>query len=456
MYLLRHFITSLLICKSVCHEHFSLLNCNGSLCFEHLESNHSWFGPVAVTSKPGVRINFAWDISIPTRKCCPGLVTLTNTNMENIIQINKRCLNISLENLEFLYNNDNAFKSLSYGVCVPPGSKGIYTCRGHYYIRSQFPIHGAVYLFYPCEQMKDLEMTYNIRINTGPLSGSNDINECIDLGQHKSVCSNYYKYGYLPNLLGWSRMENIVTPNIARGLIQCHKHFEEFMCRLIVPECREDGFYISPCQSLVKEILQYACQDILLKFLNHHSSSHGDRNFMINYYVCKFPTTEPCYDVNVTCDEPPAIKHGTYTIHTGLKDAYPLNTTAVYSCGSGYELKGESTSQCRYSGKWNPIPSCRMMSIDKTKEIVIACSLSFVVLTIIIVSILIIKYRQEIAIILYVKYGFSLRTLKEVQRKYDAFIAYNLHDISFVKYELLRRLENADPPYSVCIHHRDL
>ena len=45
--------------------------------------------------------------------------------------------------------------------------------------------------------------------------------------------------------------------------------------------------------------------------------------------------------------------------------------------------------------------------------------------------------------------------LKEKQCKYDAFIAYNLKDISFVKNELLSRLENADPHYSVCIHHRD-
>ncbi len=118
-------------------------------------------------------------------------------------------------------------------------------------------------------------------------------------------------------------------------------------------------------------------------------------------------------------------------------------------------MYGESTAYCRYSGEWRPIPECVLKNGNK-KEIITASVLSFLVLLMVIAGILVFRYRQEIAVILYAKYGFRFKTFKEEERKYDVFIAYNLEDIGFVKDELLNRLENAaEPPFKICIHHRD-
>ncbi len=82
--------------------------------------------------------------------------------------------------------------------------------------------------------------------------------------------------------------------------------------------------------------------------------------------------------------------------------------------------------------------------------------MSLIVLIVIVSMIAMICYRQEIAIILSAKYGFRVRKFKEEERDFDAFIAYSVEDIAFVKNELLNRLETlADPPFNVCIHHRD-
>ncbi len=173
------------------------------------------------------------------------------------------------------------------------------------------------------------------------------------------------------------------------------------------------------------------------------------------YYIKKFETDRPCFNVNVTCDFPPKIDHGSYLVDSNTKDVYPVNSSVRYICDTNYYLDGNSTAFCKYSGEWQPIPKCIIKQNGNTKEIITATLLGCLVLVIIISIILIIKYRQEIAVILYAKYGFRFRTLREKQCKYDAFIAYNLKDIAFIKHDLMSRLENADPPYSVCIHHRD-
>ena len=235
---------------------------------------------------------------------------------------------------------------------------------------------------------------------------------------------------------------------------QCHKYVTEIACRMYVPECIAAGTYISPCQSTVREALN-ACKQFLA-YLNFQQAP-ADTDFVLNYYSQMFPSDGLCFDVNVTCNQPQSIDHGTYSfIQTGYQSEYPVNTSVVYTCDEDYDIEGESKSFCNYSGNWTSVPLCVLRSQDKTKVIITASVLSTLVLIIIIISLLGFKYRQELAVIIYAKYGFRFRTFKEEERKYDAFIAYNLEDISFVKRQLMGRLEKcADPPYSVCIHHRD-
>ncbi len=102
------------------------------------------------------------------------------------------------------------------------------------------------------------------------------------------------------------------------------------------------------------------------------------------------------------------------------------------------------------------IPICKLRIQNKFKVIITASTLGTFLFIVIIVVVFVFKYRRELVVVIYAKYGLRFRTIPEEKREYDAFIAYSLEDISFVKHELLTRLESfADPPYKILIHHRD-
>ena len=110
---------------------------------------------------------------------------------------------------------------------------------------------------------------------------------------------------------------------------------------------------------------------------------------------------------------------------------------------------------CEYSGEWSPAPKCTNVQIGTKQVIIIGSSFRvFAVLTIVAI-ILCVIYRQEIAIIMYAKFGIRFKRQTEEDREYDALIAYSQEDIKFVKNKLIKPLERKQPPYKICIHHRD-
>ncbi len=452
------------------------LHCEKPPCDHHIKSNLSWFGPVAMTTKPGHFINFTYDISIPKEKCCPGMVVLTSAVREDLNKRKMTCMDMTSKTLEFLYDNEYDFIHLDYhyrysDACSPPDNNGIYRCaRNNTGLKSQTAVYAAAYFYYPCQDTKGLEMVYNVDIQ------AEEVNyKCFDLKSESPVCSNYYKSAFLPNLLGSDDTSTpldiiLVTLHLQDFYKQCHKHLEEILCRIFLPECTVEGKYLSPCPSLLKEAL-YACKKYIInnKFLNIPKLDVSEEAIE-KYYIKKFETGRACFNKIVTCENPPKIDHGSYIVHSNSTDVHPnstdiqsnstdvykVKTSVTYSCDTNYDLDGESTAYCEYSGVWKPIPKCILKPNGNTMEIITASVLSCLVFVVIVSIVLIIKYRQEIAVLLYAKYGFRINALKEKQCKYDAFIAYNMEDIGFVKNELLNRLEKAaDPSYSICIHHRN-
>ena len=87
--------------------------------------------------------------------------------------------------------------------------------------------------------------------------------------------------------------------------------------------------------------------------------------------------------------------------------------------------------------------------------VILSCCLVFLAL----VMLITIKYRQEIMILAFTRLHISLpcREVVNVNKAYDAFICYSEHDLHWVIYTLLPRLEEPDngPGFKLCIHHRD-
>ena len=233
----------------------------------------------------------------------------------------------------------------------------------------------------------------------------------------------------------------------------CHLHIEEFACRLLLPECTPEGVLL-PCQSFCEEVIIDACSGQFGPYLNFALPNYDvDYNFIVKYICKQYPADGVCFSTNVTCGDPEQIDKGRVTLRS--EPIHLFNSSMSYVCDEGYKLKGEPLVLCEYSGKWSHVPQC-VLKESTTKELITGLTVGGIATIIIIAIILILKFRQEIMVLLFVKYGIRCGQIKEEgERRYDAFIAYNQVDIGFVKNRILQPLENMDPPYNICIHHRD-
>ncbi len=321
---------------------------------KRIKTNLAWLGPVLATDEPGNIINFNWSITVPVGKCCPGLVVLQNARKMDIIHIKKDCMDIEQKNLRFLYQDSRTFIPLNYTysdnqhkICYPADNFGNFHCNGFFYERTQTPVYSAAYLFYPCQERKELEMTYQIDFRLD----KNFPYKCFYISSisSTSVCSDFYGMGYVPNLMGglsdFDYLFTIQALHMQHQSVQCHKHLTEILCRMFVPECIAEGIYISPCQSAVREVF-----DACWKYLKSFALVPVDKGFFINYISEMFPTSGLCFETNVTCNEPPTVEHGKYQIETGYQDKYPFNTSVSYICDENYVIDGQPNAYCTYTG----------------------------------------------------------------------------------------------------------
>ncbi|XP_035680944.1 toll-like receptor Tollo [Branchiostoma floridae] len=90
-------------------------------------------------------------------------------------------------------------------------------------------------------------------------------------------------------------------------------------------------------------------------------------------------------------------------------------------------------------------------------RLIVGLSIPLVLVTIILVCVIIIvKRKEDIQVYLYARYGWRFQEEEEDEDKeYDAFLSYSQHDLDVVMHDVLPALENREPPYRVCLHHRD-
>ena len=88
------------------------------------------------------------------------------------------------------------------------------------------------------------------------------------------------------------------------------------------------------------------------------------------YYACSPRTYPPdcdylpsvggnisCMHDPVFCMAPPIVKHSTMKINN-TELGYFLNDTVEYFCDEGYEMVGNKSISCTYSGRWSTPPRC--------------------------------------------------------------------------------------------------
>ncbi|CAI9716783.1 toll-like receptor Tollo [Octopus vulgaris] len=86
-------------------------------------------------------------------------------------------------------------------------------------------------------------------------------------------------------------------------------------------------------------------------------------------------------------------------------------------------------------------------------------AVSSVVVLILIITIVLYVYRQEIQLLIFIHFGYRFMSKKliidEENKLYDAFVSFDNSLDLFVLNELLPQLEQNDPPYKLCVHFRD-
>ncbi|XP_064598821.1 toll-like receptor 4 [Liolophura sinensis] len=89
--------------------------------------------------------------------------------------------------------------------------------------------------------------------------------------------------------------------------------------------------------------------------------------------------------------------------------------------------------------------------------IVVVSSLGFLVILLAVIAFVVIRYRQEMTILLYTRCGILFRKLVREKKTFDAFISYSSLDNGWVINTLVKRLESKEkgPAFKLCVHHRD-
>ncbi len=423
----------------------------------HIKSNLGWIGPLVSSKTTGNRFVLNINVTFARDNCCPRFVFLTKAMDNTLIQ--GGCYNISADTLRtFVFAEISNERHLEIDRsevinpspntrCIQSESTQLYTCELliHSYLHTLK--YGSVYSYYPCFDRQSLDLTVNISLWTDTIPY-----QCKPL-KKSSPCYEFYHRMYLPNVFGQLFIEDgDAIFSLANLLLstKCHQHFKQFLCRAFYPECITNGS-ITPCRSMCFEVM-HACSNISKYFLSTYLPQITELAFAVDYLCNLFSEDGLCYADNVTCKTPSQIEHGSLN-HKG-PSIVPVHSTATYKCNENYQLKGNSTIACEYSGEWSTPPIC--IPISNNRQIVIlGTTFGTFAGLMLIVTLVIVIFRHEIVVILYAKFGIRFNKKKEEQREFDAFVAYSQEDIGFVKYQLLRPLERMKPKFKIYVHHRD-
>ncbi len=66
--------------------------------------------------------------------------------------------------------------------------------------------------------------------------------------------------------------------------------------------------------------------------------------------------------IEIFCPNLMKISNGHVTYSSGSNGSYPINSTAMFSCSSGYILHGVGNKTCQIDGSWSMLslfPSCK-------------------------------------------------------------------------------------------------
>ncbi len=242
----------------------------------------------------------------------------------------------------------------------------------------------------------------------------------------------------------------------------CHAHLTEAMCHLIAPKCdRSTKQMTHLCREMCFDLVD-ACFDkvtSLLKIVSAMPERAIIRQDVLDinpnalaivnqgcaYLPSRHDKTQPCFYKAVSCGKLPSPPEITVLQNVSLANernvsvTYPVKFQVNYACkDKAYQLRGNSTVSCLFSGKWSAQPKCVAEASGPVFIVVIIFSLPATAL---------------LSLLLWYKCKSDMVGLPTRQRENDAFVCYDFDtDHAFVTETLLPNLE---PQFKLFVHSRD-
>ena len=157
----------------------------------------------------------------------------------------------------------------------------------------------------------------------------------------------------------------------------------------------------------------------------------------------------PCFSEPVTCQPPPNVHTARIINSIQQNGSYRAMSKVEYECSNEtFQMEGNSTVTCMYSGEWYKIPKC----MKKGSNLNI---LSIVLLMLIVPLFIFIMIQIISRCVCTIQDNHKYWTRK---KEYDAFVCYEYNEVDqdFAENALRMELEeNFDPPFKLCLHRRD-
>ena len=350
-------------------------------------------------------------------------------------------------------------------------------CEGRTDIQDYIPRKYGFSFGYECEasiKPSLVGLSYNITI-----SGQSNETQCLPIPKNlpEISCHEFYDYMSLPNMIGdpdfssvqrWASRFHTYQAFLSYILSQiptggCYKHLNEVFCRIVFPECDEVvNQVIHICKETISDIADACAQNAMtvIQVISSHLNIKDFEKFKRNVksilsavYLPSVKDPIPCFYRPVTCDPPPNVSNARIINGSQHNGTYLAKFQVEYQCvDETFQMEGNSTVTCLYSGEWYKIPKCLKRKREKRNE-------SYLNPLIIVIPLLIAAFC--IFIMIYITWRCVCRGKKshilKRNREYDAFVCYNFDDYNhFVFDSILPELEdNHDPPLKMFIHDRD-